>query len=269
MRTSPRTTLLVTAVLALVACGGDTESVATGSGVEAPTATETPNTAVASTTAPVTEAPVTEAPSTTATPGTAMRTLRYCEILLLSPGAEGIVATVFNSYPLGDCPSAQWSAIDTQQIAIDTGAVFVLANGPRYWLMDSAGRADDDVETETFGGIPMNRYATVTITDVSSVGRPYVAQKVDRRAVFTFAAGSRIYYLVDPDGRRFVMQSWSQQVDAELAEEDLVDLAPRIDLPEGWVYGWELLEDDLVVDTRDRPAEVLQDPLLNSYSLVE
>jgi len=261
MRTTPRTTLLVTAVLALVACGGDTESVATDSVVEAPTTAP-------ATEPPVTEAPVTEAPSTTATPGTAMRSLRYCEVVLLAPGAEGIVATVYNSYPLNECPQSQWEAIDTEQIAVDTGAVFVLKNGPRFWLMDSVERGNSDVVSETFGEIEMNRYATVTITDTATMGRPYTIQRVDRKARFTFEAGSRIYYLLDTEGRRFVMQSWSQQVIPGLSEDDLADLAPQIDLPSGWTYGWELLEADLTVDTTDRVAEVLQDPLLNTYSLV-
>jgi len=261
MRTSPRTTLLVTAVLALVACGGDTESVATDSVVEAPTTAP-------ATEPPVTEPPVTEAPSTTATPGTAMRSLRYCEVVLLAPGAEGIVATVYNSYPLNECPQSQWEAIDTEQIAVDTGAVFVLKNGPRFWLMDSVERGNSDVVSETFGEIEMNRYATVTITDTATMGRPYTIQRVDRKARFTFEAGSRIYYLLDTEGRRFVMQSWSQQVVPGLSEDDLADLAPQLDLPSGWTYGWELLEADLTVDTTDRVAEVLQDPLLNTYSLV-
>lgn len=261
MRTSPRTTLLVTAVLALVACGGDTESVATDSVVEAPTTAP-------ATEPPATEAPVTEAPSTTATPGTAMRSLRYCEVVLLAPGAEGIVATVYNSYPLNECPQSQWEAIDTEQIAVDTGAVFVLKNGPRFWLMDSVERGNSDVVSETFGEIEMNRYATVTITDTATMGRPYTIQRVDRKARFTFEAGSRIYYLLDTEGRRFVMQSWSQQVIPGLSEDDLADLAPQLDLPSGWTYGWELLEADLTVDTTDRVAEVLQDPLLNTYSLV-
>ena len=261
-------------MLTLVACGGGddgSDATLTDSGSVAATAapaTDSTSTEAPGTDAPVTEAPVTEAPSTTAAPGTAMRSLRYCEVVLLAPGAEGIVATVYNSYPLNDCPQDQWEAIDTVQVATDTGAVFVLKNGPRFWLMDSVERDSSDVVSDTFGDVEMNRYATVTITDTATMGRPYTIQRVDRKARFTFDAGSTVYFLTDADGRRFVMQSWSQQVEPTLSEADLADIAPRLQLPEGWTYGSEVLTSDLTVDTTDRVAEVLQDPLLNTYSFV-
>jgi hypothetical protein len=247
--------LVVVSALSIgVACGGDDS----GSAAETSpvSADSSPDTSVAI------------AESTTLAPVESMRGKRYCEILLLAPTDAGIVATVYNTFPLGDCPADEWAALDTPAIAQAEGAIFALANGPRYWLMDEVGRDTGDVITKTFGTIPMNRYATVTITDPKSVGTPFTPQKVDRKATFTFRAGQTIYVLTADDGRRFVMQSWSQQREPSLAESDLAELGPRLDLPAGWTYGAETLTEDLVVGADRLPAEVLQDNLLDSYSLI-
>ena len=75
--------------------------------------------------------------------------------------------------------------------------------------------------------------------------------------------------LTSADGRRFVMQSWSQQRDPALSESDLADLGPRLELPAGWTYESVKLDEDLVVGADRSVAEVLQDNLLNSYSLID
>lgn len=244
-------------LVALVSCGGsgdaDTNATVPTAEVESTIAASSETTSVETTALPAAES---------------MRGKRYCEFLLLNPTANGIEATVYNSFPLGDCPDEQWSAIDPPAVAAAEGAVFALANGPRYWLMDSVGRDTSDVITKTLGGIAMNRYATVTITDPKSVGIPFTTQKVDRKSTFTFFAGSEVYLLVDPDGRRFVMQSWSQQRDPDLEEADLAGLASRLELPTGWSYEVEQLTEDLVVGADRAVAEVLQDDLQNSYSLI-
>lgn len=198
-----------------------------------------------------------------------MRGLRYCEILLLSRTDAGLTAEVYNTYPLNDCPPDQWASLDTAAIAAAYGVPLALANGPRHWLMDSVDKSDrDTIVTQVFGGLAMNRYAQVVIGDPTSVGQPYVAQSVDRKSVFTFSAGRTVYVLMSPDGIEYVMQSWSRQRDPDLDEVDLADLSARLQLPTGWTFMSRVLDEDLVVDTTSRPAQVLQDELLNSYSRV-
>ncbi|MGB8387283.1 MAG: hypothetical protein WCE76_05465, partial [Mycobacterium sp.] len=36
---------------------------------------------------------------------------RYGEVLLITPGEAGPQATVYNSFPLSDCPAELWSAL--------------------------------------------------------------------------------------------------------------------------------------------------------------
>jgi hypothetical protein len=96
---------------------------------------------------------------------------------------------------------------------------------------------------------------------------PYKPNRVNRKALFTFDAGREIYELIDPDGMRWVMQTFSQTVDPNLALADLPHLAGRLSLPEGWRYEARTPESTLRVDTTNTDASVTQDDLANSYSL--
>jgi hypothetical protein len=147
---------------------------------------------------------------------------RYGEVLLVRPGEAGPEATVFNSFPLNDCPQQLWSKLDTEAIARENDAQMVL-NGPR----------------------------------------------VNRKALFTFDAGRPVFELVDPDGRSWVMQTWNQTVDKGLSLDDLPELASHLELPAGWSYESRSLASPLHVDTRDQDAQMTQDDLANSYSLVD
>lgn len=191
---------------------------------------------------------------------------RYGEVLLVEIGESGPQATVYNSFPLNDCPAELWFALDAQALAAENGVAAALLNGPRYWLMNSIEKEPQGLpETKTFGGIEMLKQATVQMSSMSPA--PYTVNRVNRHTVFVFNAGAEIYELIDPGGQRWVMQTWSQVVDPNLARADLPGLAARLDLPEGWSYEPRVLAKTLRVDTTDRPAHVTQDDLSNSYSL--
>ncbi|MBU3706231.1 MAG: hypothetical protein FGM50_06045 [Mycobacterium sp.] len=191
---------------------------------------------------------------------------RYGEVLLVRMGASGPEATVYNSFPLNDCPEQLWDALDAAAIAAENGAVAALLNGPRYWLMSGIEKRAGELQpTKSFGGIEMIEQATVQLS--SNNPAPYSVNTVDRRAVFTFGAGRPVFELVDADGRRWVMQTYSQIVDKTLTLPDLGGLASRLTLPAGWHFETRTLTEPLVLDTTERPANVLQDDLTNSYSL--
>ncbi len=191
---------------------------------------------------------------------------RYGEVLLVTPGEAGPQATVYNSFPLNDCPAELWSALDPQAIAAENGAAAALLNGPRYWLMNRIEKqAQGPQVTKNFGGIEMIQQATVLLSSMNPA--PYSVNQVSRNTVFVFDAGEEVYELIDPDGRRWGMQTWSQVADPNLSRADLPGLASRLNLPEGWSYQPRVLPDTLRVDTTTRPAHVTQDDLTNSYSL--
>lgn len=248
--------------MTLAACGSGDKSTTPESSV-----TAGPTTEVASTEVPATGAPVI---SGTNPARKSMHGVRYCEVLLLSRKDDGIHGEVFNTYPLNECPDDQWKAIDTAAIAKAEGVVFASTNGPRYWAMDSVVKSDmSETYKKTFGEIEMNHYASVFIgTNPANMLDPYSPRAVDRKAAFTFNAGTTVYMLHDAEGKTYVMQSWSQQTDPELTEDDLLTLAERLQLPEGWTYDYKTLTQEFVVETRAEDAQVLGDDLRNSYSYV-
>jgi len=245
----------------LVGCSGSDSS-------SAPT-TLPATSAVPSTAVPTTAAPTTAAPTTSTLPGLAdLRGTRYCEVLLLMPDGKGAQATVFGTQGLNDCPAEQFEALDAAALAAENEVPIAFLNGPRYWAIDDVRkRPGGERVQKTFGSLLMNRLATVKITSPAEAVLPYVANAVSRSAVMTFDAGSEIYELTDAEGKKYVMQSWSQQVDPALSEADLPGLGARLQLPEGWTYASRTLTEPLQVVTLDEPAYVLQDDLRNSYSL--
>ena len=191
---------------------------------------------------------------------------RYGEVLLVTVGESGPEAAVYNTFPLNDCPAQLWDKLDAEVLAKENGAVAALLNGPRYWLMSSIDKvATGAQETRTFGGIEMSRQATVQLASQNPA--PYSVNKVARHTVFHFDAGRPVFELVAPDGQRWVMQTWSQIVDAQLGLQDLPGLGRRLNLPEGWRYKTRVLTARLSVDTSTQDAHVIQDDLTNSYSL--
>ncbi len=259
---SKKSVLVPIALLALAACGSSSSSDATSAAPDISTAASTEAPAESTTEAP--------ASSTTNPAAANMHGKRYCEILLLNLQEDGIHAEVFNTYPLNDCPDDQWKAIDTAAVAKDEGVVFASANGPRYWAMDSVVKSDmAEVYKKSFGGMEMNRYASVFVgTNPADLLIPYSPHAVNRKSAFTFNAGTTVYMLRDAEGKTYVMQSWSQQIDPTLTEADLLTLADRLQLPDGWSYDYKTLTEEFVVETRADDAQVLGDDLHNSYSYV-
>jgi len=201
---------------------------------------------------------------------------RYCEVLLVHASPAGPVADVYNSFPLNDCPPAEWAALDAKAIAAQHGALAALLNGPRFWLMDSITKVGGVPKTvATFGGIAMYLDATVSIGSLvgsgslsaASNGQYYTPHAVDRQTVFTFDAGRQVYELWAADGTHYIMQTWSQQKDPTLSQADLAGLGSRLQLPTGWGYHVRTLTAPLRVVTTTTSGQVLQDDLLNSYSM--
>jgi len=217
--------------------------------------------------------------STTTAPGGGAPSIagkRYCEVLLVHASSAAPVADVYNSFPLNDCPAAEWTALDAKAIAAQYGALAALLNGPRFWLMDSIAKVGGTPKTiKTFGGIAMYLDATVSIGSLvgsgslvaAASGQFYTPHAVNRRTTFTYDAGRQVYELWAADGVHYLMQTWSQQKDPTLSQAELAGLGSRLQLPAGWSYHVRTLTAPLRVVTTTTAGEVLQDDLLNSYSM--
>jgi hypothetical protein len=202
-----------------------------------------------------------------AEPITGLSGKRYGEVLLVTPGEAGPQAAVYNSFGLNDLPADLWSALDPKAIAAENGAATALLNGPRYWLMNEIEKVNQGPRIiKNFGGIDMALQAQTLLSGMNPA--PYTANQVHRHTVFTFDTGEEVYELQDPALRRYIMQTWSQIVDPNLSRADLAGLGERLELPDGWTYQARTLTSPLRIDTTTHAAQVLQDNLTNSYSLL-
>lgn len=192
---------------------------------------------------------------------------RYGEVLLVFL-EDGIRLEVYNSYLLNDCPQELWDALDTTTIQEETGAAIAVLNGPRYWLMDGIGKIDTiEPIIRDFGGIEMRRAATIIIE--GAIDRaPYREATVNRGAIWFFDANSRVFELVSPENKTYVMQAYCTGVDTSMSLQSLESLGERLALPEGWSYRTRVLEEELKIDTTGSYATVLQDEFENTYTLV-
>ncbi len=199
-----------------------------------------------------------------------LRGVRYGEVLGVFARNDELEGEVYGTQMMNDCPQELWEKLDAGEIAKDLGALFVKLNGPRYWVIDGVGTKVVTVEpvTHDFGGIMMRRIATVPLGKQPG-GVPYMIRNVNRGAVFFWDAGKTVYELVDTEGRNFVMQAYCVGVDASLTEESLSSLGSRLALPEGWTFRTRVLEEELVADTSDHLATVVQDELENTYTLTD
>ena len=203
---------------------------------------------------------------------THMHGQRYCEYFALKGQFPDLKADVWNTYGLNSCPSARWKASDPAAIAKQLGALAVVLNGPRYWLVDSARIAlpRGFGQVRTFpNGLRFRKLTTldVPIKNGAISSAPYSETTVNRSNSFTWSRRFPVYELVSPAGRVYVMQSFSHIVDTKLAIGDLRALGSRLKLPAGWRYRQRRLGRDLTLTTKGS-ATVLQDDLQDTYQLV-
>ncbi len=199
-----------------------------------------------------------------------VRGVRYGEVIAVFARDGHFEAEVFGTQFLNDCPQELWDGLEPSAIAADLGASVVKLNGPRHWVIDGIGQKVNTLEPvlRDFNGLQMRRLALIDLGDDPSTS-PYTARHVHRGAVFFFDSGKPIYELVDPDGLAYVMQAYCLGVDPTADEESLLSLGDRLALPDGWIYRVRDLDTELVVDTTDKVATVLQDEFEHSYTLPE
>ena len=195
--------------------------------------------------------------------GTELHNARYCEILDLKKLPPDGKVVVWNTIGLNDCPQAWWDGFDAASLAAELGDPFVVLNGPRHFLMDSAKARTGEIKR--FHGRRMRRVATLPLATAADLAQtPYTERTVDRLNTWHWNAGRKIYELLAPDGSTYVMQAYSQIVDPTLRMGDLASLGDRLALPEGWSYRVRTLHKPLTLRA-EGSATILQDELKNTY----
>ena len=90
-----------------------------------------------------------------------VRDRRYCEFFIVKRQAAHLVADIYNTLNLNDCPQAAWDGVDDAKLAAQFGALRVIRNGPRHFIMDRLASADVADAVVDMQGLAMRHVATM------------------------------------------------------------------------------------------------------------
>ncbi len=192
-----------------------------------------------------------------------IRDARYCEIFTVVT-APSPVATVWNTLGLNRCPAAWWESLDPNALAAEHHVPLVVLNGPRHFVVDGVS-VPKLGSVSTFAGKKLRDAATIDLNQTGG-GKPppYTAIRISRSNTWRYRKGRQVFDLIDPSGRVYRLQAYSQIVDPSLTYSKLAHLGGRLDLPDGWRYRVSRLDHDLSLKALGS-ATVLQDDLENTY----
>jgi hypothetical protein len=191
-----------------------------------------------------------------------------CEIFLLKGKPGSYEALVYNTTPLKDCPPARFDAMNAEKIARESGSDVAWKNPRRFWMMDRL-TVSLVGEPREFDGLPFNFVARMQMPGGFQPGKgqagfAYQPTQIRRVTKYEFAKGKLVFLLRSPDGRTWVMQTYTTHTDPTLTEDDLPTLGKRLELPKGWSFQARKLDEDLVIDTNGL-AHIVPDGLENMY----
>ncbi len=207
-----------------------------------------------------------------------MNNYPFCEIGLITGTSESnAVLNIWNTTSVGDCPPDKIDAIFADQgakIKAATGAQKVWLNPRRQWTFNEiwAYSAGDTRDFEGVKGLWLGVVGAEVAAKAVGAGH-YLAHTpgtpgiVAHRA-FKYNKGMPVYLLDMPDGKVFVMQSWTNHVNKGETAANLKDLGSQFkQLPPGWKFRVKVLDQDLVIAPKKPPyyGYVTQDEFLNTY----
>ncbi|MEM9717997.1 MAG: haloalkane dehalogenase [Bacteroidota bacterium] len=202
-------------------------------------------------------------------PPSDIRDFQYCEVLPVFECGSNVITEVYASFSHNDCPDADWFALNEEELKDEFNMVDVRLNGPRHWVINKVEGGTTDGSSGfdkvfSFGNIEMGLSAQIQGRSAEDF---YQDSEVQRTTVYTFSAGNEIYKLVNPQGEEYIMQSYSRKVERDQSIDDLASLGSRLNLPSGWSFRVEVLEEDFLLVTEGL-AFVIQDDLENAYQKI-
>jgi hypothetical protein len=199
-----------------------------------------------------------------------VRDARYCEIIPVVRRGVHLLATVYNTLGLNDCPPETWDKITEPSMKKRFGALKVMLDGPRHFVMDAIAAAGDTAAGKTIDveGMGLTARATINVGLTGLLAKPYRERTIDRETRYVFRANQPVFLLVRPDGVRYAMQSYAQMIDKSLSYADLPALGGRLKLAAGWRYEVMKPDTDLMLGAQGK-ATVVQDDLDDTYQKLD
>jgi hypothetical protein len=74
--------------------------------------------------------------------------------------------------------------------------------------------------------------------------------KVTGVTFFLYNPGLRVYQLNSPDGKTYTMTTFSNLINSSLTLDELINLAPSLELPSGWTYSTQVLDKQISIRSR-------------------
>ncbi|MEM6318773.1 MAG: haloalkane dehalogenase [Bacteroidota bacterium] len=216
------------------------------------------------------DSPIPNEPRTqTLIPPSDFRNFQYCEVIPTFACGDQLVTEVYASIGHNDCPDVDWFALNSEELKNQFGMLAVRMNGPRHWLTNKlqGGTTNEGSvvnKTTTFGNLQMTLRAQIQGAIQEEI---YTENEVRRNTIYTFSTGNEVYKLINPSGEIYIMQSYSRKIDQEQTIDDLATLGFRLNLPAGWTFETEVLEEDLIL-VAEGIAIVLTDDLDNAYQKI-
>ena len=105
-----------------------------------------------------------------------VRDARYCEIIPVVRRGIHLVATVYNTFGLNECPPETWDKITEPAMKKRFNALKVVLNGPRHFVMDSIAAAGDTAgKTVDIEGMGLTARATINVGLADLRSKPYAS----------------------------------------------------------------------------------------------
>lgn len=193
------------------------------------------------------------------------RPIPYNELLLSYRRWFGYDFLIYNDVA-NYMPEAQYKALTPQAILDETGADRVIMNGPRFWVLDEIwqkSKGPTRIVANHKWNVPGYGHASIK----QIVGRKaYEITPIKRVTTYVYYPNTYLYVLKSPDGREFIMQAASKEVDDDLEIGDLKNLGNRLKLPNGWSFEARTTKERFE-NTSAGSTYIVQDDLLNTYQL--
>ena len=122
------------------------------------------------------------------------------------------------------------AALDPKKLAAELGAEFVYMNptpqmARRHWVMDQLWFFKVG-ETTDFHGVRATWAASMSPELMKELlSRNFVPGEIHPDSKYLYAKGSTVFLLRSPDGKTWVMQSYTTKVDKDLSFDQLSNLA--------------------------------------------